>query len=293
MNDESRPRAEGGPDRNSGFLNHNALLLESALSYALRRGWSVFPCKSGGIEPVRGFKWKQEASTDPDRIREWWAEWPGANIAIVLGARSGVVIADVDDVARFKEGGLELPRTLTARTSAERGHFYYSAEGGIKGTAGAGYDLKAEGSYVIAPPSLHPSGAQYKWVSTNAPLAPVPEWVAQKAAPRPACEWSISGEPKLSPRTSRYGRIVLLSECKALAAMAPNTGRNNKLYKIAFRIGQLCAEGKIGVVDGCLDPEVSEMLRDAALACGLDQEEFQRTAPRAFVDGQRSRIQGG
>jgi hypothetical protein len=32
----------------------------------------------------------------------------------------------------------------------------------------AGVDLQAEGSYIVAPPSIHPNGGQYRWAPGRA-----------------------------------------------------------------------------------------------------------------------------
>jgi hypothetical protein len=37
-----------------------------------------------------------------------------------------------------------------------------------------GLDLKADGGYVIAPPSLHASGRRYRWVEEPEGLCPEP-----------------------------------------------------------------------------------------------------------------------
>ena len=41
-----------------------------------------------------------------------------------------------------------------------------------------GLDLKAEGGYVVAPPSLHASGRRYAWVDRGEGIRVVPDWLA-------------------------------------------------------------------------------------------------------------------
>lgn len=83
--------------------------LEAALAYA-QRGWRVFPlhgivrgrctcgrrgCSSPGKHPLvrRGL---YEATSEQSRIQQWWRQWRCANIGIVTGAESGIVVVDVD-----------------------------------------------------------------------------------------------------------------------------------------------------------------------------------------------------
>ncbi len=94
--------------------------LIAALDYA-RRGWPVIPlhtltadgcschheCSSVGKHPrtKHGLK---DATTDKESIRSWWDEWPDANVGIVAGAESGLVVLDVDP----RHGGDESLRRL-------------------------------------------------------------------------------------------------------------------------------------------------------------------------------------
>src|SRR5574343_430012 len=91
-------------------------LKEAALDYAAK-GWPVFPCKPGGKEPLteHGFK---DATTDTQRIEEWWSRWPSANIGFSCGLDGAtgplqkLLMIDVDP----RNGGLQhegLPATLT------------------------------------------------------------------------------------------------------------------------------------------------------------------------------------
>ncbi len=153
-------------------------LLESALGYAAR-GWRVFPLKPRGKTPLvkTGFK---AATVAPAQIRAWWDRWPDANIGIATGQMSGILVLDVDgpegvaSLHRVKQkyGGPEgLPATLVCATG--RGfHIYYAIPPGlaIRCTTGSkesddeGLDVRADGGYVVAPPSIHETGTIYKWV---------------------------------------------------------------------------------------------------------------------------------
>lgn len=148
-------------------------MLASALKYAAK-GWYVLPCRPSGKEPliphgVLG------ATADEDTIRRWWEAWPTANVAIATGARSGIVALDVDprhggdeSLAAITQRYGPLPATLTVLTGGGGRHFYFTHPGGnVKNASGLGgwpgIDLRADGGYVLAPPSIHPSGQAYRW----------------------------------------------------------------------------------------------------------------------------------
>ena len=145
--------------------------IEAALAYAFR-GWSCFPCRPRGKEPLTDHGLK-EASTTPDTIREWWRHWKQANVAIALGAVSGIVALDVDprhggDAALdelVEQNGL-LPATPHSLTGGGGHHFLFAHPGGkLKAMyqLADGLELRADGAYIIAPPSIHPNGHAYAW----------------------------------------------------------------------------------------------------------------------------------
>jgi hypothetical protein len=78
-----------------------------------------------------------------------------------------------------------LPDTVEAIAGSGGRHIYFKHPGiPIRNSAsrlGPGIDVRGDGSYVIAPPSLHRSGSRYAWeVSSHpddAPLAEVPAWL--------------------------------------------------------------------------------------------------------------------
>ena len=176
-------------------------LMESALGYALR-GWRVFPlhgvdangctcgkpdCERQGKHP-RTEHGLDDATRDVARIRDWWQRWPNANIGIATGAASGLVVLDIDprhsglktlEALKRKHGGV--PRTLTVLTGSGGHHAYFAHPGHTKirnssGRLGDGIDVRGDGGYVVAPPSVHRSGNHYKIVREAEP-APMPPWV--------------------------------------------------------------------------------------------------------------------
>jgi hypothetical protein len=147
------------------------MMLEHALQYA-SWGWSVFPLQPAGKEPLtkHGFK---DATTDEKQIRKWWKKHPQANIGIATGRVSGIYVVDVDprnggDLSAFwREANLDAVRLGMVFTGSDGRHLYfrYPADRDIPSRSEfvKGIDLKSDGGYVVAPPSIHPNGVAYDW----------------------------------------------------------------------------------------------------------------------------------
>jgi hypothetical protein len=194
----------------------NPLLL-AALAYAGRRGWKVFPCRSGDKQPAtrRGFK---DASAERAKVIAWWTRTPSANIGIATGAMSGLVILDVDprnggneSLSELEERHGRIPETLQVLTGGGGRHFYFAAPEGAAVPSykvANGLDLKADGGYVIAPPSSHPSGGTYRWAhdAKGKPLVPCPPWLLLRAPARTAHP-ADAGESRLGQAFERLGML--------------------------------------------------------------------------------------
>jgi len=110
-------------------------------------------------------------------------------VAVICGALSNIVVLDVDP----RHGGdkvvegLKIPVTLTAQTGGGGTHFYFKGSLPTHPNIAPGVDLKGEGSCVMAPPSVHPSGNPYTWLIDTEP-APFPSWLINlihQRAPKP------------------------------------------------------------------------------------------------------------
>lgn len=146
-------------------------LLDHALQYA-SWGWAVFPLQPCSKEPAtkHGFK---DATTDAKQIRRWWKKHPAANIGIATGRVSGIVVVDIDprnggDLHAFwREAKLDIVRLGTVITGNDGRHLYFRYPEGKQIPSRSefvkGIDLKSDGGYVVAPPSVHPNGVLYDW----------------------------------------------------------------------------------------------------------------------------------
>lgn len=162
--------------------------LGMALVLARQVGWKVFPLRPSDKRPLslHGF---HDATLDPKQIEAWWRAEPNAGIGVATGSPSGVVVLDVDP----RNGGREsvhaivaqygaLPDTVVCQTGGGGQHYYFRLppdEVAPSSKPFAGIDLKADGGYVVVPPSFHPSGVVYRWEGKFHPdrLAPCPEWL--------------------------------------------------------------------------------------------------------------------
>lgn len=209
-------------DRMSNLLNH-------ALLYAAR-GWAVFPvhtpsggkcsCNRDGCDRIgkhpRITNGRNGASTDPDVINRWWSMWPEANIGIATGQESGIIVLDVDHGGEdtIREESLYIPDTAEQITGSGGRHVIFKRpddESRYKTMVQfkTNLDSRADGGYIVAPPSLHESGSYYEWEASSnpidesdpAPLSLPPEWFVNAIFARPleqsmaeAPEWNPDGE---------------------------------------------------------------------------------------------------
>jgi len=158
-------------------------MLEAALSYLNKHRWSVIPI-GRDKRPLVSWEPYQKQRPSEAQVREWWTRWPQANIGVVTGAVSGIVVLDQDsDEARPFLRDKHLPPTPCAYTGKGT-HWYFKHPGyPVRNFARRlpGLDFRGDGGYVLAPPSLHPSGRRYRWADTLSPddvePAPCPAWL--------------------------------------------------------------------------------------------------------------------
>jgi putative DNA primase/helicase len=192
-------------------------------------------CESPGKHP-RISEWQKLASTEESWLKGWFMrQWPGANIGILTGEESGVCVVDIDlksggDVSLMElcdRHGIIWPETLTVLTGSGGFHYYFQFPKGLdlrntSGKLGRGIDTRANGGFVVAPPSLHASGNRYKWVNNSEP-APLPDLLLKlltEAKPSAAALSHDKARPQAKSGAS-IGAVIAFHE------------RNSTLTKIA------------------------------------------------------------
>lgn len=148
--------------------------LDAAIEYA-SKGMAVFPLKPRAKEPItkNGVK---DATTNFNTIEKWWSKHPNSNIGIACGQpSSGLLVIDLD----VKENGIngmdtlhnwerdngELPETVRSITGKGGAHILYRIGHKEKNRVNLleGVDVRSDGGYIVAPPSVHPNGRRYEW----------------------------------------------------------------------------------------------------------------------------------
>ena len=272
-------------------------LLRAAQEYALL-GFRVLPAR--GKKPILS-DWPAAATTDLETVEKWWQATPSANIGLALGR--GVVALDVDaphgqDSLRQLEDELgELPDTVESRTPSGGKHLLFrtSSNVSIKNRVALRpcLDVRADGGQIIVAPSVHPeTGTRYEWREGRGPhdREPAelpPTWVerltsrpAKLPGGEPGPTPSLGGNGRQRGGRDAYGQAALETECADVAG-TPEGGRNARLNKAAFAVGQLVSGGELEELYA-----VAALL-DAALAAGLPEAEARRTIRSGFDTGQR------
>jgi putative DNA primase/helicase len=245
-------------------------------------------------------KWSVNATTDEGQIRKWWTKWPNALVAIPC-KQNNLFLIDADRHTNEQNGIEEfdilcaehdnpLPLHPVVETEYEGQHHLFTMPdppiGNKKykessGIETRGFESKNCGGYFVAAGSMMPDG--YGWTPVKGtpsllegrPPLP-PQWLAdlfrvpEPIQPSPAPAKMASG---LSPgrRERNYALRTLNRVARELAAMHPNTGRDDKLVEVACTCGRQIRSGWIDattvendLVAACKDNGLSDEI-------GIDQ----------------------
>lgn len=146
--------------------------LENAIYYS-EIGWRVFPLKPHDKKPLIK-EWQNNATTDYSTICIWWKKWKSANIGIATGLESGIIVIDIDigkdgeqSLTELENRNDTLPPAPEVITGSGGRHIYMESPRQLirnsAGKLGSGLDIRGNGGYVCAPPSIHPNGNLYAW----------------------------------------------------------------------------------------------------------------------------------
>ncbi|MFD4673711.1 bifunctional DNA primase/polymerase [Lentzea sp. NPDC058450] len=260
---------------------------DSYLTEILRmaaRGWHLFPAVPGAKRPFVD-QWEQRATSDHGVISDFYTRYPRHNVAVATGP-SGLVVVDCDlakpgDVAPdgfnmlgvatgldvltllAERANAKVPPTFTVRTpgTGEHGgyHLYFRPPKGVAlrntaGTLGWLVDTRAHGGYVIAPPSITPTG-RYEIIDDRPPIE-LPAWLVQAPAVKPSTAVSASSQSVPAQR-SAYLDAIVRGECAKVAG-AQRSRHNKTLFQASLTLGQLVGGNEMS------HPDAAHMLEQSA-----------------------------
>jgi hypothetical protein len=288
-------------------------LVDHALAYAAL-GWAVFPLRPKDKRPLiardAGGRGCLDATTDQATIRGWWWRTPSANIGVACGP-SGIVVLDIDG----EEGAGWLEQLIAEHDVLPDHPFSLTRSGGhvvfrsppavrianAQGRPAPKLDVRAAGGYIVAPPSIHPSGHVYCWEPGRSPWEtappPMPGWllglVAANDNRAAASSGAMSSRPDRRSRTEAgHGATALHDACQRIAT-APDGQQQSTLTAESYRIGRLVGQSRLEAAGA----------RTALIAAGMAMpsyrrdrwtpEEIARQVDRKLAEGQARAFIGG
>lgn len=151
--------------------------LGKAAVWYCEHGYGIIPLHPRSKAPAMKLGLNDWFSNPKDAI-DLWTKFPDLNIAIICGTPShGLLVLDIDvDEEKDKDGYAtlsawekahgELPATAVAITGKGGMHYLYRTDRtNIHPSVNEelGVDIRCDGSYIVAPPSIHPNGNRYEW----------------------------------------------------------------------------------------------------------------------------------
>lgn len=217
-------------------------------------GLSVLPCV--GKRPALKY-WEnlQKRAADGVTINRWDEAELLKNVGIICGAVSNnLVVVDLDGddaVSRFEGIFSNLLDTYAVRSGSGHGkHYYYWCDNLPPTTLYHGetgnVELRANGMYVVAPPSVHPDSLRNYVVTQATEIMRVPDltnlmyWIR-------ACISTKQGRRLPPPsnhtprHTTNYGKVALGNAAADVARAVPGE-RNIRLFNMALKMGSLIAD---------------------------------------------------
>jgi hypothetical protein len=142
-------------------------LLEAALQYEAK-GFSVIPAAKDK-KPLTKWELYQSRRATPGEIKSWWSKMPDANIGLVTGEISNLLVVDTDTVVGINRINDAIPDGLLVpceRTPRGGKHFFFSHQDGFVNRAkvAEGIDVRTKGGFIIVAPSINGNGREWQWM---------------------------------------------------------------------------------------------------------------------------------
>ncbi len=240
--------------------------LDIAMFYA-QNNVKTFPVKKQGKSPLcpKGFK---DATIDKVVLQEWNKKFPDCNIGIPTGQINNIFVVDVDGEQGIESlnrleliyGKLDVPTVITGKGK----HLYFKMPENVELKCSTSkiadhIDIRANGGYVVAPPSIHENGYRYTWENfiPNQDFPEAPTWL-------------------ISLMTNAEKQPLPISGVLEEISNAPQGQRNDTLYKRSI---SLIGRAKKEFLDM---EEIKQNIINAAILSGLSKEESIKTFENAL-----------
>lgn len=205
------------------------------------------------------------------------------------GAPSGLVVIDVDPthggddtLKKIEEKHGAFPPGRTVRTGSGGMHLYFQHPGhkmaNTAGRLGPGIDTRADGGYVLAPPSRHRTGGVYVVAGHGMQIPEMPIWLLQALEPPPPRTMPERSAPK---DVGAWAKAAVTGELDRLGH-AKEGSRNDTLNRVAYRLGQIIGSGALA------EHEIEPMLIERGIALGLREREVVKTVRSGMQAGEGS-----
>lgn len=248
---------------------------QHAIRYA-EIGWRSFPIWPGKKNPLYGNNWREDASADPAKTRQWFPEGTDRNIAVTCGESFDAWDIEAPHLPKLAEWmeaqGVAFPDAPMARTG-RGGIHVLTAPTGVNGNRYLYLDgthigeLKSLGGYILVAPSV--TEGPYQWLNRT-PAMEVPE----------APAWMLGWLDRPAGNVHRFTtKIKSVEEGMAhLATLAEAVGtcgegkRNNYLYWAMRR----------AIEEGIPPRYAGDALLASGIAAGLEEHEAKATIRSAY-----------
>jgi hypothetical protein len=266
-------------------------LVQAAIAY-FYEGLSVLPLT--GKQSLRKWEERQTTVAIPETIHTWNKRGWLKNIGIVCGQVShNLVVMDLDGLAAVEAFEKEFPYlldTFTVQTGSGHGKHLYYRVSSLPPTTRIGYpnhqgiELRANGCYVVAPPSIHPDTHMPYRAAFSAPIKEVPHledvkrWIYAQLARKNGAQPVAQTNQRTIVGVERWAQAAFDYECRDVR-IATEGRRNDQLFISARNLGQIVGDNQL--------PEstvIAGLLR-SALSAGLSEQEALATIHSGITKG--------
>ena len=201
--------------------------IHSIINQYLKYGYSLIPVDKEKRPCVYWKKHQYKRATVND-ILKWHIQFNTLNIGIVTGYISQLAVIDVDDLSLLPDLGKRVPEiNQTTRVRTNRGcHYYFYLNGNKVKSTNSLFDkrleLKSNGSYIIAPPSVI-KNHRYIYEVPLSKILPIPEKLIKKSDDKITDKYIIFKIPKYHGHKMDCIRQILKKDLK-------EGERNNGLF---------------------------------------------------------------